>query len=260
MFKILVIGNSFGTDCTRYLYNVARADGKDAKIVNLFIGGCSLYRHYRNMLSEEKVYAYELNGFRTDFLVSLKWALLSDEWDVVMTQQCSPDSGEPETYEPYATALAAYVRKLCPGAKFFVHQTWTFEYETPRFKLTSFTTPETHFPAIVKNYEMMADITGADGIIPDGEAMYTLWQRKAQYGLEKVHRDGFHADLGCSRYMLALTVWGTLTGRDVRNNKFCDFDVAVTPEQADAAREVAAETVGKYRALNQARKEAKRGE
>lgn len=254
MIKILVIGNSFGSDCTHYLHGAARADGKDTKIVNLYIGGCSLYRHYRNMLSEERIYNLEVNGFRSDFYVSLKEALLADEWDYVITQQCSPDSGEPETYEPYASALVDYIHKLAPKAKFYVHQTWTFERETPRFKLTSYTEPEEHFAAIKKNYEMMADITNACGIIPDGEAMYTLWERKERYGLEKVHRDGFHADFGYSRYMLALTVWGTLTGRRVRENSFCDFDVEVTPEAAEAAREVAQEVVDRYAAENAGRR------
>ena len=254
MLKLLVIGNSFGSDCTRYLHNVARADGKDTKIVNIYIGGCSLYRHYRNMLSEEPAYNYEINGFRTDIYVSLKEALLSDEWDVVITQQCSPDSGEPETYEPYATALADYIHKLAPEAKFFIQQTWTFEREAPRFKLTSYTTPEAMFPAIERNYNIMAYNTKAYGIIPNGEAMYRLWERKAQYGIEAVHRDGFHANLGYSRYMLALTVWGTLTGRDVRKNTFSDFDTEVTPEQADAARQVAYEVTQKYIALNRERR------
>ncbi|MCQ2426882.1 MAG: DUF4886 domain-containing protein [Clostridia bacterium] len=253
MLKILCIGNSFGTDCTRYLYGVARADGKEVKVVNLYIGGCSLYRHYRNMLADAAEYAYEINGFSTGLKVSISQALLMDEWDIVFTQQCSPKSGEPESYEPYATALADYIKECNPGCKFWVHQTWTFEYETPRFKLTSFTEPVSHFAAIKKNYEMMADLTLAEGIIPDGEAMYTLWERKAQYGLEKVHRDGFHADYGVGRYLLALTVWGTLTGRDVRNNTFSDFDVEVSPEQAAAAREVAYEVSQKYIALNKER-------
>ena len=63
MIKILCIGNSFGSDCTRYLPGVARADGKDIKVVNLYIGGCSLYRHYRNMLSDAPEYNFEINGY-----------------------------------------------------------------------------------------------------------------------------------------------------------------------------------------------------
>jgi len=252
MIKILCIGNSFGTDCTRYLYGVARNQGVQLKAVNLYIGGCSLYRHYRNMLSEEKVYDYEINGFRSDFKVSIKDVLLADEWTYVFTQQCSPQSGEPETYEPYATAIADYVRRLNPGANFFVHQTWTFDTGADRFKLTSFSDPETHFEATRRNYEIMADNTRACGIIPDGEAMFTLWKNREKYGIEKVHRDGFHAAYGVGRYLLALTVFGTLTGKDVRENTFSDFDTEVSERAAAGCRETAYEVTRKYLELNSA--------
>jgi len=201
------------------------------------------------MLSEEPAYSFEINGHCTEIMVSLKQVLLMDEWDIIFTQQCSPDSGEPNTYQPYANAIAAYVRKCCPGAKFFVHQTWTFERNTPRFKLTSFTEPEPMFEAIKKNYWQMFDDTLADGLIPNGEAMFTLWQRKEQYGIESVHRDGFHADYGIGRYLLALTLWGSVTNKDVRLNTFDDFDVEVTPEHAEICRQVAGEVVDKYRLL-----------
>ena len=70
--KVLYIANSFGQDSTRYLYDVARADGKKWKVVNLYIGGCSLYRHYRNMLSGADAYEFELNGHaKSGIFVSL---------------------------------------------------------------------------------------------------------------------------------------------------------------------------------------------
>jgi len=59
--------------------------------------------------------------------------------------------------------------------------------------------------------------------------------------VEKVHRDKHHASLGVGRYALALVWLATLTGADVRENGFCDFDVPVSPEeQAIAKRCVAA--------------------
>ena len=245
MKKFLCIGNSFGTDGARYLHGVARAAGVDTKVVNLYIGGCSLYRHYRNMLSGEKAYSYEINGFSSGLCVSLKEALLSDEWDAIYTQQCSPDSGEPETYEPFASRLAAFVRECCPHAKFFVQETWTFETDAPRFLKTSYRTPETHIEAIRECYKKMAEITEADGIIPCGDAMYALWQRKAELGIDAVHRDGFHAHFGHGRYLLALTIFSALTGRDVRENTFCDFDTEVDPKVAQACREIAYEVTHK---------------
>lgn len=169
--KVLFIANSFGEDTTRYLHGIARADGKNWKVVNLYIGGCSLYRHYRNMLSGEAAYEYQINGHKSGLMVSLQQVLLSDEWDVVATQQCSPLSGDEESYEPFATALAEFVRIHAPKAKFYVHQTWTFETDAPRFKLTSFTTPEEMFPAIKHCYVQMAKNTRAWGIIPNGEVM-----------------------------------------------------------------------------------------
>ena len=249
--KILFIANSFGEDTTRYLHGIARADGKNWKVVNLYIGGCSLYRHYRNMLSGEKSYEFEMNGHvKSGIFVSLAEALLSDEWDVVITQQCSPQSGDESSYEPFATALAEFVRIHAPKAKFYIQQTWTFETDAPRFKLTSFTNPEDMIEAIKTCYVQMAKNTCAWGIIPNGEVMYKLWQEKANYGLEAVHRDGFHAHKGVGRYLLALDVYATLSGRDISNNSFCDFDVEVSDDAARAAREVAAEVVEKYRAIN----------
>ena len=52
--KILSIGNSFSDDAQRYLYQIARAGHQEMKVVNAYIGGCSLHRHYTNMLSGER--------------------------------------------------------------------------------------------------------------------------------------------------------------------------------------------------------------
>ena len=249
--KLLIIGNSFGEDSLRYLHEIAKAYKVNIKAVNLYIGGCSLYRHYRNMLSDEAVYDYQINGFSTKITVSLSKALLSDEWDFVLLQQCSPESAEPESYEPYATELAEYVRRHAPKAKLYVNQTWTFETDSARFKLTSYETPETMFPALKESYLTMARSIRAHGIVPCGEAMYTLWQRKSAYGIEKVHRDGFHAELGVGRYLLALTVFATLTGHDILSNSFSDFDVVTTSEAALEAKEIASETVKRYKAINE---------
>ena len=49
MKKILAIGNSFSEDAARYLHQTAKAAGVDTKVVNLFIGGCPLERHWKNI-------------------------------------------------------------------------------------------------------------------------------------------------------------------------------------------------------------------
>ena len=124
--KILSIGNSFSCDAQRYLQRLAKKDGTPCKTVNLFIGGCSLRTHYLNMVQDSASYVLGFNGEETGFKVSISQALASDDWDVITLQQASHFSPKYETYVPYLEKLAEYVRKYCPRAKIYVHQTWAY--------------------------------------------------------------------------------------------------------------------------------------
>ena len=239
MKKILIIGNSFGTDSARYIYGVSRAGGKELKVVNLYIGGCSLYRHYRNMLSEEAACAYEINGHGTGLFVSLKHALLMDEWDYVVMQQCSPQSGEYDKYQPYLSELAAYVRRLCPPAKLVMQMTWTFSHECKRFKMTPFDTPEQMLPAIEDAYERAAESINAHFVIPSGRAMWKLYQEIG----DETYRDGFHCHQGHSRYMLACMWFMAFTGKSVQGNSYRDFDTEISEEMIERVQRIATETM-----------------
>ena len=239
MKKILIIGNSFGTDAARYLYGVSRRGGEELRVVNLFIGSCSLYRHYRCMLSEEQAYSYELNGHSTGLFVSLKQALLLDEWDYVVFQQCSPKSGEYETYQPYLSELSAYMRKLCPPAKQCLHLTWTFAEGCPRFDLSKFQTREDMQRETIAAYRRASKEIGTELIIPSAIAMWKLYEIKGA----ETYRDGFHCNLGMTRYMLACLWFSFFTGRSCIGNDFRDFDIPVSPEDAALAERLAWEAI-----------------
>lgn len=62
--KILSIGNSFSQDAQAYLHDAALSLGLDLECLNLYIGGCSLERHYNNLLSGERVYSPEYKRTR----------------------------------------------------------------------------------------------------------------------------------------------------------------------------------------------------
>ena len=47
--KILAIGNSFSQDATRYLQDIAASAGENLFVRNLYIGGCSLEMHAKNI-------------------------------------------------------------------------------------------------------------------------------------------------------------------------------------------------------------------
>lgn len=226
--KILAIGNSFSTDATRYLHDIAVAGGDDLDVINLFIGGCSLERHYRNMLGDKREYGLECNGHRTGFFVTMQEALLNREWDVITLQQASHFSAKQETYTPYLTELAAYVRRCQPHARLVIHETWAYEAESPRlFNMACYQTPEEMLADVKKAYRVAADLIHADGIIPSGELLMELLAR----GIPKVHRDTFHASLGVGRYALGLLWYRCLCGKAVTDNPYNVFDVPVSEEE-----------------------------
>ena len=231
--NILAIGNSFSEDSTRYLHRIARADGVNLQVANLYIGGCTLERHYRNMLSEKNSYELQYNGERTYFFVSMKEALLNRSWDIVTLQQASPSSFRQDTYTPYLEELVKYVRTYAPNAKIYIHQTWAYEAGSDRlFNIARFETPEAMLSDIIKAYDKAAQTVGADGIIRSGELFADLLQN----GIARIHRDTFHATYGLGRYALGLLWYHTLCGRDVLENSFSDFDEAVSNEEINIVK------------------------
>jgi len=230
--KVLAIGNSFSQDATRYLHQIARKGEVPVAVANLYIGGCPLERHFRNMLSGNRDYTLDYNGMSTGFRVSIKEALLNRSWDVVTLQQASGSSFNADSYFPYINALCDCVRQCVPKAKIVVHQTWAYEQDSAKLNNTGYTDHRDMFVDLQKAYKLAAEKIGADGIIPSGQ----LFQNMLENGFEKVHRDTFHATLGAGRYALGQLWYRMLTGADVTDNPFCDFDEEVTREEVSTVK------------------------
>ena len=177
------------------------------------------------MISDENAYELEYNGHRTGFFVSLSETLLSKEWDVITIQQASHFSTCKDSYQPYASELADYIRKCLPKAKLYIHQTWAYEKDSQKLlEVAKCTTPEEMLALIVDAYSLVAKETKACGIIRSGELFAAL----SKCGISGIHRDTFHASLGIGRYALGLLWYHTLTGRSVYDNSFCDFDEPIS--------------------------------
>ena len=226
--KILSIGNSFSQDAQRYLHAIAKHNGVDIYSENLVIGGCSLETHYNNMREDNANYELEINGQPTGKHSSIKSALLSNDWDFVTLQQVSSLSGYYSTYNPYLTELFAYVKQLAPSAKILIHQTWAYEDKCDLLYNTAhFNSADEMFSAVQNSYENCLKDLPFDGLIPSGKAMIT----SVKLGIGKIHRDTFHASYGAGRYLLGLTWYKTLTGNDITNDTFNDFDEPVLDSQ-----------------------------
>ncbi len=246
-YKILAIGNSYSEDATRYLYQVARSQGKNFKVINLYIGGCPLSHHYINMLDDRKAYALMVNGYNSGFGVSIREALAtesySDGWDFVTLQQVSSKSVDYKTFQPYLNELSAYVKKYMPNAKQLIHETWSYAQGSDNLRNLGYDDQKEMYLDAKKVYKKAYEKINADGILPSGQAAQNLLSN----GIEKIHRDPIHMSLGLGRLTCALAWYSYITGEKVESlNGFNDFDEPISDEEIRIAIKSANDAVEAY--------------
>lgn len=236
MINILAIGNSFSQDATHYLHQIAEADGVEAKVVNLYIGGCSLERHWANVQSGAKDYLYELNGKSTERYVSVQEALQEEKWDHIVTQQASHDSGWAETYEPFLGSLADYIRKQVPGAQILIQETWAYEIDSTHGNFPRYhNSQQEMYERLSRAYNEAARRHGLK-LIPCGDVIQKL--RKIppfvyEEGGISLCRDGFHMNYIYGRYALAAVWYKTITGNSVAENTYIPITPFAPDEKVD---------------------------
>lgn len=130
--KILMIGNSFSLNATKYVPNMCAEQGVDVTIGILYRSGERLENHLINAQSNDAIYTYyertSINGVtnlttHTNFTFSQ--ALERNEWEYVTFQQRSSDSNKYETYQPFLTDLKSFVEtNLTQTVNYGVLQTW----------------------------------------------------------------------------------------------------------------------------------------
>ena len=221
--NILAIGNSFSQDATHYLSRLAAADGCEMQVYNLYIGGCSLARHWENIEKDAPDYLLEIGGESTERYVSISQALALLPWDLIVTQQASHDSGLPETYHPYLENMLSYLREKAPNAKLYLQETWAYEIDSMHPQFVRYHQSQDEMYKALKSAYTEAASANSLALIPCGDVIQTL-RKKAPFlyghGGMSICRDGFHMNLIYGRYLLAATWYKTITGRSVRNNPF----------------------------------------
>jgi Domain of unknown function (DUF4886) len=127
--RVLLVGNSFSQNASRYLPQIAAEKGRQIIFGHAEPGGCSLQRHW------DSVAAYLQDTARGKLYggKSLMTLLQQEKWDVVTIQQYSLLSGDSNTYEPYAKKLFDFIKKVRPGAEVLVHQTWAYRADAINF-------------------------------------------------------------------------------------------------------------------------------
>ena len=239
--KVLSIGNSYSQDSTRYVHDAAKCVGVNIKTVNLYIGGCPLYLHYINAMEDRRDYTMEFNGVNTGIKVSIKDALISDDFDIVTFQQVSRQSFKPDTFQPYLSYLEEYVRKYRPSAKIYIHQTWGYYEKGRNLGVYGFGSHAEMYAQVEAGYDAMYSMIDSCGLLPSGKAISLM--HEAGIPCERLFRDDIHLSLGLGRYTSALAWIEYLTGFPAADVFFTELDEEVSDDEIAAAKEAAHKAV-----------------
>ena len=239
--RILAIGNSFSEDAVENnLWNMLDAAGIPAIVANLYIGGCTLERHWNNSVADAPEYRYRkvCGGVSAEkYGVRLSEALGDEPWTHVSFQQASGLSGLVSTYEPYLGSLLAYVKGRVPeGCIYAFHQTWAYagSSDHPEFPVYGKSQEKMYRRIMSATSSVLAAHPDITLLIPSGTAVQN--GRTSSLG-DTFTRDGFHLDYTFGRYTAACAWFAALTGERASESTWLPQGVA--PETAAICRKAA---------------------
>ncbi len=280
--KLLTVGNSFADNSVEYLPGFVQAGGHTLRVYRANLGAHSMQMHvgYLRAFEADPVnpkgrpyqgVADTKTGAKPK--LSLRQALELDDWDYVTIQQLSALSFQPNSYEPWAGELIAYIRQHEPKAKILGLQTWAYREDSWLFEKN--TTQERMHLGIKKIYAQLADTYGL-GILPVGDAFQLArttprwtftypdpkfdratakppalpaqpgslnvgwkWEKDAKTGEQKLTNDAAHCN-AAGQYLAAAVLYEALFS-GVERNTYCP--PKLTPEDAASLRKIAREAV-----------------
>lgn len=245
ILRILAIGNSFSADAVeQHLYDIAAAGGQKMIIGNMYIGGCSLEKHWNNAKNDKAAYKYrkiDLDGKLTVVEgFTLSRGLMDEEWDIVTFQQQSSRSGIYTTWEQFLPDLLGYVKERVPAtAEMLIHQTWAYDVTSKHKGFKNYNNDQkVMYKAIVSAVKKAARSVKADDVIPCGTAIQNA---RTTILKDSITRDGYHLHKTFGRYVAACTWYEVIFNESVIGNSY--NPEKMTPEQKDAAQKSAHEAV-----------------
>ena len=172
--RVLAIGNSYTQSLLPEFPKVAKAAGCSLDLAVFAIGGKSLSNHWANCeaaLKDPSYRPYDVGGRKTN----LPEILSEKTWDVVTLQEQSAAGMYPESFDPWADRIVAFVRERLPKARICLQLTWSDTVASHRItadgvKGSLGLTQDEMYAALEKTYVSQARRLGAT-IIPVGKAV-----------------------------------------------------------------------------------------
>lgn len=231
--KILAIGNSFSDNAMNQLYPIIEAFGvKEIILGNMYIGGCSLERHYNNLINNSYDYIYRKNTNQTKTFINHEWYNLSkiiddEKWDVITFQQASDFSGDITSYkEEQLNTLISWAKDnvIEKDVIFGWHMTWAYQENSTHPAFPKYNNDQMFmYQSIVSSVkEKIETNENIKFVIPAGTAIQNA---RTSYIGDNLTIDGYHLNpLG--EYIIGLTWVLSITGWDIN-----DFHTELVSEE-----------------------------
>lgn len=209
--RVLLIGNSFTYDLTRFIGNILQASGIDNNTCCVYIlweSGASL-THWDKWYIEKDTFKLSKMGGNLDAAITegTVQELLSQNWDVVSLQQSSSYSTDIDSYSPYLYDMIRYIKQDCTNKNVSICWQLTWSYWDGIDKIVP--KEEEGWKDIVATADKMITKYGIDIIIPSGTAVENA--RKTRLNTpHSLTRDGHHMAYGVGQYLLACTLFESL--------------------------------------------------
>ncbi len=223
--KVLAIGNSFSQDAVeQYLFELAKAEGFEIIIGNLYIAGCSLETHWNNAKDDKPNYEYRKinnSGIKANTSnASIATALEDEDWDFISFQQVSSSSGIYDSYLLSLPLLYQYVstRVTNQNVKYILHQTWAYSQDSKHPLYGNYNNNQmTMYNAIVDATLRAKDLVPIDIVVPAGTA---IQNGRTSYIGDNFCSDGYHLNPNIGRYTASCTWFEMIFNISVVGNSF----------------------------------------
>ena len=237
--KVLAIGNSFSNNTTKYLYDIAKAEGVENIVLGrLYIGGCSLLKHVNcanNNLTEYKYYKNTSGSWDMIENATLLYGLQDEQWDIITMQQSSGNSGLPQSYDPYLNQLIEYVNanKTNPNAKLVWHMTWAYQGDSDHKDFANYArSQDTMYTCIINTYKEVVQPNPAfSGMIPVGTAVQNI---RTSYMGDNLTSDGFHLN-NLGEFIGGYVWYATFVGKPLSELKLKQIPGSITLTEENEA-------------------------
>jgi len=204
MIRVLSISNSFGVDGTTFLHQISTSFDTQIEVGTLFIGGCEISRHKRNIQNNAADYEYYLNGTLKKVGATILEVLKpkdSEEspWDYIVFQQASGFSGIESSFHPDLENLISEIRKYNKHAIMALHETWSYAKDFDNTAYIPYQYSQTQMGQMIAiTYSHVARDLNISLLIP---SLKVIEKARSIYG-DTMNRDGYHLTEE-ARYLVA---------------------------------------------------------